>query len=108
MTDQNVEFETFMKKNRRSCIITGFGLFVLLWSTVSTNIIALSRIGKILGSLILIYAAYCCFSTAFVFIKDKPDIFKNANTTHEKTSIIFNNVFGIILILLIVYSFLHI
>jgi hypothetical protein len=104
MTEEKTHFQLFIDNTRTSCIITGIGLLVILWSVVGPGKYMLGNsIGKLIGSFILLYAAYTCFSTTTSFVKNEPNIFKDTKLYHEKTNALLSYSFGVLLILLFFY-----
>ena len=100
----NASFFKFIDNTRVSCSITGVGLFVIIWSFIGPgHLMAGSTIGKILGLLILCYAAYNCLQNTQQFVKTTPDIFKNPKLVVERNNVMLSYGYSILIILLALY-----
>ena len=81
-------FNRFIDNTQTTCIITGIGLLIIVVIYWSGKYMFGSTIGKLIGLIVLIYAAYSCFSSTNTLIKNKEDIFKNPKFVVERTRVI--------------------
>ena len=99
-------FYNFIDNTHISCAITGFGLFVIIWSFIGPGHLMFgSSIGKLIGLFILCYAAYNCLYNTQKYVKNIPEIFKNPKMTIERNNVILSYIFSILLVFLCLYIF---
>ena len=97
-------FNRFIDNTQTTCIITGIGLLIIVWSFIGPGKYMFgSTIGKLIGLIVLIYAAYSCFSSTNTLIKNKEDIFKNPKFVVERNNVLLSYGFGLLLVLLCLY-----
>ena len=105
MSDANKKpFYEFIDNTRITCTITGVALLVIVWSFIGPGKFMFGNsIGKLIGFFILLYAAYNCFTTTTIFVKQSPHLFNNPKMNVEKNNVLLSYGFGALLIFLSVY-----